>query len=82
MAKIGHFWPKSKAIHLVFLPKFGRNENAWFWLKIEKWQKQAIFGQKVRLYTWYFCQNLVEMKMLDFGCKLKSGKNRPFLAKK
>ena len=67
MAKIAHFLPKSKAIHLVFWPKFNRNENGCFHCKLKSGKNGPFFGQKVRLYTWYFVQNLMEMKMVDFG---------------
>ena len=47
--KMGDVWPKSKAIALVFCSKMAKFEIDWFWLRIDKWRKWGMFGQKVRL---------------------------------
>ena len=62
VAKMGEFWPKSKAIHLVFWGILTKIQCEWFWVEIEKWQKWANFGQKVRLYTWYFPYFLAKIR--------------------
>ena len=82
VAKMGEFWPKSKAIHLVFWRIFTKIQCEWFWVEIEKWQKWANFGQKVRLYTWYFGEFWRKFNVSDFEWRLKSGKNGRILAKK
>ena len=51
-------------------------------MEIEKWQKWAYFGQKVRLYTWYFGQFSSKFNVTDFEWRLKSGKSGQILAKK
>ena len=73
MAEMGQFWPKSKAIHLVFWPILSKNHSHWFRLAIEKWLKWANFGKKVRLYTWYFGQFCPKITLTDFDWRLKSG---------
>ena len=82
VAKMGEFWPKSKAIHLVFWRILTKIQCEWFWVEIEKWQKWANFGQKVRLYTWYFGEFSPKFNVSDFEWRLKSGKNGRILAKK
>ena len=73
VAKMGQFWPKSKAIHLVIWPNLTKNQFYWFWVETEKWLNWANFGQKVRLYTWYFAQFWPKINFTDFEWRLKSG---------
>ena len=75
VVKMGRFWPKSKAIHLVFCPIFTKIQCDSFWVEIEKWWKWAEFDQKVRLYTWYFDQFSPKFNVTDFEWRLKSGEN-------
>ena len=82
MVNMGRFWPKSKAIHLVFWPIFIKIQCDWFWVEIEKWWKWADFDQKVRLYTWYFDQFSSKFNVTDFEWRLKSGENGQILTKK
>ena len=79
---MSEFWPKSKAIHLVFWSKITYFHVERIWLEIEEWQKGANSGQKVRLYTWYFGQKSPIFMWNEFGWKMKSGKNERILAKK
>ena len=81
VVKMGRFWPKSKAIHLVFWPIFIKIQCDWFWVEIEKWWKWADFDQKVRLYTWYFDQFSSKFNVTDFEWRLKSGENGQILPK-
>ena len=76
------FWRKGKAIALVFCSKMTKFEIDWFWLQIEKWRIWAIFGEKVKLYPWYFAQKWPNLKLIDFDCRLKSDEIERFLAKK
>ena len=75
-------WRKSKAIALVFCSTLTKLEIDWFWLQIEKWWKWAIFGEKGRLNPWYFAHNRLNLKLIDFDCRLKSDENERFLARK
>ena len=79
--KMSDFWPTGKAIALVFCSIMTKFEIDWFWLNIEKWWKWAIFGQRVRLYPWYFAQKWPSLKLIDFDWTLKSDDNERFLAK-
>ena len=81
VVKMGRFWPKSKAIHLVFWPIFNLH-SMWILSQIEKWWKWADFDQKVRLYTWYFAQFSPKFNVTDFEWRLKSGENGQILTKK
>ena len=49
MGKMSEFWPKSKAIGLVFWRNLTKNQFHRFSSRSEKWVKWANFGQKVRL---------------------------------
>ena len=55
------------------------NEFGW---KMKSGKNERIFGQKVRLYTWYFGQKSPIFMWNEFGWKMKSGKNERILAKK
>ena len=83
VVKMGRFWPKSKAIHLVFWSHWilMKIQCDWFWVEIEKWWKWADFDQKVRLYTWYFDQFWSKFNVTDFEWRLKSGENGQFWPK-
>ena len=67
---------------LVVCRKMTKIKIDWFWLHIEKWWKWAMFGQKVRLWPWYFADKWPKLTLIHFDCTLKSDENEPYLAKK
>ena len=61
---------------LVVCRKMTKIDIDSFWLHIEKWWKWAIFGQKVRLWPWYFADKWPKLKLIHFDCTLKVMKMR------
>ena len=65
------FWPKSKAIVLVFSCKIAPKSKSLFYSSEERVMKMDEFGQKVRLKSWYLHQKLPQSQNLYFAVEKK-----------
>ena len=80
--KMRDFWPKSKAIALVFCSKLIKLEIDWLWVEHRQVMKMSDFWPKSKAIALVFCSKMTNLKLIDFDGPLKSDENEGFLAKK
>ena len=86
---MSQFWPKSKAIALVFWPKMSEKSPKLTLIdvdcRLKSDENEPILAKSkaIALVLWpKLSEKSPKLKMIDFDCRLKSDENEPILAKK